>query len=105
VPDNHYFHTILEKPFTLSNFIGTVGVGNNTQSLVQPANITPLSSQIVTQGGQGGGANSNFTIVGSGSSIVSSSISPLIQGGASTTSSGSSGGNGADGIVIISVKN
>lgn len=85
--------------FTLSNFIGTAGVGNGAQAAVQPANITPFTSQIVTQGGIGGGANLGFTLIGSGSSILSSSISPLIQGGAIATASGSSGGNGADGIT------
>ena len=85
--------------FTLSNFIGTAGVGNGAQGSIQPTNITPFTSQIVTQGGQGGGANTGFTLIGSGSSIVSSSITPLIQGGATATASGSSGGNGADGIT------
>lgn len=84
---------------TLSNFIGTAGVGNGAQGSIQPTNITPFSSQIVTQGGNGGGANTGFTLIGSGSSIVSSSITPLIQGGATATASGSSGGNGADGIT------
>jgi len=85
---------------TLANFIGTVGVGNGTQVSVQPTNITPFTSQIVTQGGQGGGVqNSTFALIGSGSSILSSSISPLIQGGATATASGSSGGNGANGIT------
>jgi hypothetical protein len=85
--------------YTLSNFIGTVGLSNSTQASIQPTNITPFTSQIVTQGGQGGGANLNFTLIGSGSSILSSSITPLIQGGAIATASGSSGGNGADGIT------
>jgi hypothetical protein len=84
---------------TLANFIGTAGVGNGTQASVQPTNITPFTSQIVTQGGQGGGANAGFTLIGSGSSILSSSISPLIQGGAIATAPGISGGNGADGIT------
>ena len=85
---------------TLSNFIGTAGVGNGAQASVQPLNITPFTSQIVTQGGIGGGVqNSTFALIGSGSSILSSSISPLIQGGAIATVSGSNGGNGADGIT------
>jgi hypothetical protein len=84
---------------SLSNFIGTAGVGNSAQGSIQPTNITPFTSQIVTQGGQGGGANTGFTLIGSGSSVVSSSITPLIQGGATATASGSSGGNGADGIT------
>ena len=84
---------------TLSNFTGTAGVGNGAQGNVQPTNITPFTSQIVTQGGQGGGANAGFTLIGSGSSILSSSISPLIQGGTTATASGVSGGNGADGIT------
>ena len=85
--------------FTLSNFIGTVGANNQTQTNAQPTGITPFTSQIVTQGGQGGGANTGFTLIGSGSSIVSSSITPLVQGGATATASGSSGGNGANGIT------
>ena len=84
---------------TLSNFTGTAGVGNATQAASQPLDITPFSSQIVTQGGQGGGTNIGFTIMCNGSSILSSSISPLIQGGTTATASGSSGGNGADGIT------
>jgi hypothetical protein len=84
---------------TLSNFIGTAGLSTGAQANIQPTNITPLSSQVVTQGGQGGGANLNFTLIGSGSSILSSSISPLISGGAIATASGSSGGNGADGVT------
>jgi len=86
--------------FTLANFIGTAGLGNSAQVLVQPANITPFSSQVATPGGQGGGVqNSTFALIGSGSSISSSSISPLIQGGAIATASGSNGGNGANGIT------
>ena len=85
---------------TLSNFIGTGGLGNALQTNVQPTNITPFSSQIITQGGNGGGANAGFTIIGSGSSIISSSITPTIQGGAIATLSGSNGGNGADGITL-----
>jgi hypothetical protein len=85
--------------FTLANFIGTAGLGNSSQVNIQPTNITPLSSQVVTPGGQGGGANLGFTLIGSGSSILSSSITPLIQGGATATAPGSSGGNGADGIT------
>ena len=84
---------------SLSNFTGTAGVGNGAQGNAQPTNITPFSSQIVTQGGQGGGANAGFALIGSGSSILSSSISPLIQGGAIATAPGSSGGIGADGIT------
>jgi hypothetical protein len=86
--------------FTLANFIGTAGLGNSAQVLVQPANITPFSSQVATPGGQGGGVqNSTFALIGSGSSISSSSISPLIQGGTTSTSSGISGGDGANGIT------
>jgi len=84
---------------TLANFIGTAGVGNGVQGNAQPTNITPFSSQIVTQGGQGGGSTAGFALIGSGSSILSSSITPLIQGGAIATAAGSSGGNGADGFT------
>jgi len=85
--------------FTLANFIGTAGLGNSSQGNAQPTNLTPFSSQVVTQGGQGGGSTSGFAIACSGSSILSSSISPLIQGGAIATAPGSNGENGADGIT------
>jgi hypothetical protein len=84
---------------TLSNFVGTAGIGNITQTNAQPLNITPFSSQVVTQGGNGGGSTTGFAIACSGSSILSSSITPLILGGAIATAAGSSGGNGANGIT------
>jgi len=87
---------------TLSNFIGTAGVTAAGSAVVTPPDITPFSSQIVTQGA--GGGNWDFPLPPTadprnGASILSSSISPLIQGGTRATASGSSGGNGADGIT------
>lgn len=84
----------------LSNFIATGGVTAAGSAVVTPPDITPFSSQIVTQGAGGG----NWDVPSAadprnGASILSSSISPLIQGGARATASGSSGGNGADGIT------
>ena len=83
-----------ESPFTvnqgasisLANFISTLGVTN------PGGDITPFTSQINTPGGWHSG---NTTTAGS--SILSSSISPLIQGGASVASG--TGGKGADGIT------
>jgi hypothetical protein len=71
---------------TLANFISTVGA-------TQPASdVTPLSSQITCPG-----AWQNGQTTAAGASILSTSISPLIQGGASVVSG--TGGNGADGIT------
>ena len=71
---------------TFSNFTSTLGV---TQPLTD---ITPLSSQITCPGGF-----NNAITTASGNSILATSISPLIQGGASVVSG--TGGNGADGFT------
>jgi len=80
----------------LSNFIGTAGVTAAGSATAQAPNITPLTSQITCPGGGGSAGIPNAL---SGSSILSSSFSPLISGGAGTVDSGSIGGNGADGIT------
>jgi hypothetical protein len=70
---------------TLANFISTLGV-------TQPStgNITPLTSQITTPGAINDGG-----LTSSGSSILATSISPLIQGGANVVSGlGINGANG-----------
>lgn len=78
---------------TLSNFIGTAGVTSvGSGALATPPNITPFTSQLLTQGGGGGGVGAN-----NGASILSTTISPLIAGG--LTSSSGNGGNGANGIT------
>ena len=78
---------------TLSNFIGTQGVTSvASASVPTPPNITPFTSQIVTQGGGGGGVGPT-----SGASILSTTISPLISGGLSSGSG--NGGDGANGIT------
>ena len=80
---------------TLSNFIGTAGnTSVGSVSLSIPPNITPFTSQITTQGAGGGGGPSI-----NGGSILSSSISPLIQGGAFTTVNSATAERGADGIT------
>ena len=81
---------------TLSNFLGTAGVTSiGSTTLTVGPDITPFSSQLVTQGGAGGGGNT--AIVNNGASILSSSISPLISGGLGSNSG--VGGRGADGIT------
>jgi hypothetical protein len=84
--------------YTLSNFISTAGT-TAVQSLgiLFGPDITPLTSQITCPGA--GGSSYNASTVYSGSSILATSISPLIQGGASAISSGSNAGNGANGIT------
>lgn len=78
---------------TLSNFIGTAGVTSvGSAALPTPPNITPFTSQLLTQGGAGGGVGAT-----DGASILSTTISPLIAGG--LTSGSGNGGNGANGIT------
>jgi hypothetical protein len=73
----------------LTNFISTKGVDSAAFDL------TPLTSQIVMGGGQGAFYNGTTTAF-NGSSILSSSISPLIPGGIGGSTLG---GNGADGYT------
>lgn len=77
---------------TLANFISTVGRASTVIS-GNTGDVTPLTSQIVSAGAGGGMAN---TPAGS---IFSSSISPLIPGGAGTSTVGIDGGNGGNGIT------
>jgi hypothetical protein len=80
----------------LANFLNVAGVNAAGSLTAQAPNITPLTSQITCPGGGGSAGIPNAL---SGSSILSSSFSPLISGGAGTVVSGSIGGNGADGIT------
>jgi hypothetical protein len=79
---------------TLSVFASTAG---QTSLFNAPSNSTALAltSQITTSGGNGD-AGLNY---GVGNSILATSISPLITGGANATAAGINGGNGADGIT------
>jgi hypothetical protein len=81
--------------YVLSNFISTPGVGNsNPGNGTGFGNITPFTSQITTPGGGG------FTqpAATAGASILATSITPLISGGAGSTTANPAG-NGADGIT------
>jgi len=82
--------------FTLSNFISTAGRVNTVTGLLD---ITPLTSQITCPGAGGGGFTSTPVISQAGS-IVSSSYSPLIPNGTSTSSSGVNGTDGGNGVTI-----
>jgi hypothetical protein len=85
---------------TLSNFIGTAGSTSPATPVQLPTDITPLTSQITCPGAGGPGIQlTSPPTTNNGASILSSSISPLIPGGALATASGSNGGNGADGIT------
>lgn len=80
---------------TLSNFIGTAGVtAIGSGSVIPPPDITPLTSQITSAGAGGGNIPST-----NGASILATSISPLIAGGAFTTVNSATAGRGADGIT------
>jgi hypothetical protein len=72
---------------SLANFQSTAGI-----SSVVDVPVTPFTSQIVTPGG---GCNSTVGLAGS--SILASSITPLISGGAG--SSTGDGGNGQNGFT------
>lgn len=79
--------------YTLGNFISTNG--QPTLAFPTQQDITPFTSQLVTPGA-GGMPAGNTSAAGN---IFSSSISPLIPGGAGATASGSNGENGANGIT------
>lgn len=61
------------------------------------ADVTPFSSTLVTWGGAGGTKNTATSTVTPARSILSSSISPLISGGISSTTT--DGTDGSDGIT------
>ena len=84
---------------SLATFISTAGTTATGTAVQQAPNITPLTSQITCPGGGGPGLPNPATVSYNGASILSSSIGPLIQGGALASASGSSGGRGADGIT------
>jgi hypothetical protein len=83
--------------YTLGNFISTAGRAN----LVTGASldITPLTSQITCSGAAGGGFNSTPVIFQAGS-ILSTTYSPLIPLGVSSSTAGVNGTNGGDGVTI-----
>lgn len=76
--------------YTLGNFISINGQTNNG------GDITPLSSTVVSAGASG--ANGGGFDSGIGSSILSSQLTPKINGGGYAID-GSNGGNGEDGIT------
>ena len=76
---------------SLGNFLST----QSTSFL--NADVTPLSSTLVTWGGAGGSKDTGTSTVTPARSILSSSISPLISGGISSTTT--NGTNGSDGIT------
>jgi hypothetical protein len=80
-----------------SNYISTVGISSPGSTGLQAPDITPLSSQITCIGAGGAGFVTGTSTIYNGGSILSSSISPLIYGGAGSTIS--NGGNGGNGIT------
>jgi hypothetical protein len=82
--------------YTLGNFISRAGRNNTTTGILD---ITPLTSQITCAGAAGGGFTSTPVISDAGS-ILSTTYSPLIPNGVSTSGSGINGTNGGDGVTI-----
>jgi hypothetical protein len=84
---------------SLSNFTTVSGVTAIGAAQLQAPDLVPLTSQIVTAGGGGSSYNGTTQVSYNGSSILSSSISPLIQGGTGVNTPLTNGGRGADGIT------
>lgn len=82
--------------YTLGNFISTAGRANNTSGSLD---IIPLTSQITCPGAAGGRFSSVPSISDAGS-ILSTTYSPLIPLGISSSASGVNGTNGGDGVTI-----
>jgi len=82
---------------TLANFLNTAGVTAVGAGTIQAPDITPLTSQVLTCGAGASGFNTP-NIAYNGASILATSISPLIAGGAAAPTVGN-GGNGGDGIT------
>jgi hypothetical protein len=82
--------------YTLGNFISTAGRVNTVTGLLD---ITPLTSQITSPGAAGGGFTSTSVIFQAGS-ILSTTYSPLIPLGVSSSTAGVNGTNGGDGVTI-----
>ena len=82
--------------YTLGNFISTAGRPNVPTGLLD---ITPLTSQITSPGAAGGRFTSTPVISDAGS-ILSTTYSPLIPSGISSSESGVNGTNGGDGVTI-----
>jgi hypothetical protein len=77
----------------LTNIISLAGISSaGFNTLTQPSDISPLTSQIVMAGGAGAPYNGILN----GAGIAATSISPLIPGGIGGTTLG---GNGADGYT------
>ena len=85
--------------FTLSNFISTAGNTAASAGGLIPLDKIPFTSQIVTSGVGGGSWDLGTATRYNGASILSSSISPLIEGGLAAPTSQSNATNGADGIT------
>ena len=77
--------------YTLSNFISTAGRAST--AYISDTNVTPFTSQITSAGA--GGSNGQL----GGNSILSSSLTPLLPGGASVSGSGLNAENGRNGIT------
>ena len=89
--------TAVANFLSLSNWISTAGIGSGTYPVAQTGpNTTPLSSQL-TSPGAWGSAYSGATCF-NGSSILSTSISPIILGGTASTAI-SDATNGSNGIT------
>lgn len=82
--------------YTIGNFISTAGRANTPSGLLD---ITPLTSQITSPGAGGGGFTSTPVIFQAGS-ILSTTYSPLIPLGVSSSTAGVNGTNGGDGVTI-----
>jgi len=78
----------------LTNIISLAGISSAGVNIVtQPADIAPLTSQIVTAGGAGAPYNGTATAF-NGAGIAATSISPLIAGGIGGSTLGGNGANG-----------
>lgn len=82
--------------YTLGNFISTAGRPNVPTGL---PDITPLTSQITSPGAVGGTFNSTPAIFQAGS-ILSTTYSPLIPNGISSSAAGVNGTDGSNGVTI-----
>lgn len=82
--------------YTLGNFISTAGRVNSVTGLLD---ITSLTSQITSPGAAGGRFNSTPVISNAGS-ILSTTYSPLIPSGISSSAAGVNGTDGGDGVTI-----
>jgi hypothetical protein len=78
----------------LTNFISIAGISSTGgNDIIQPPNISPLTSQIIMAGAAGAPYNGTATAF-NGASISATSISPLISGGIGGSTLGGDGDNG-----------